>query len=83
MGRPQRKSLVQLGTFLSRTLAYIGVTEERIAHVITNCGCRRRAKKLDDLSDWAYNFLLRIKDGEGGDMIEKGKKELEDRLTSH
>lgn len=83
MGRPVRKSPIQLGTFLSRALATIGVTEERVAHLITNCGCRRRAKKLDELSDWAYNFLLRIKDGEEGDMVEKGKKELEEKIMKH
>lgn len=53
-----RRSPLQLGTAVSQALSLVGVTEDRVAAWLGRpCGCKRRKRKLNELSDWAYTVL--------------------------
>ncbi len=78
--KPRRRSPLQVGTILSKALAVVGVTEERVTSIFGTCGCKRRIMKLNELSDWAYSLLTRQSKGEEN-IIEKGKEELENIIT--
>lgn len=53
-----RQAPLQPGTILSKALAAVGITEERVSKFIGEpCGCRRRREKLNRLADWAWTVL--------------------------
>lgn len=56
--RPRRQSPVHAGTILSKALALVGITEDRVSAVLGRpCRCRQRAKRMNELSDWAWTVL--------------------------
>jgi hypothetical protein len=80
--RMNRVSPFQLGTVLQRALSAIGVTEERVKDYIGECGCRNRVNKLNHLSDWGYNLLLRLRKSPDDESIkDDARKELERHLS--
>lgn len=73
---PRRRSPVQMGTVLSKALSLVGITQERVSAIFGACGCRRRATKLNELSDWAWGLLRRSADTT--DVTEEEKKAAEE-----
>lgn len=56
-GRPRRRSPIQMGTVISKALAAVGITEERVSRITGNCRCKKRIQKLNQISDWAWTVL--------------------------
>lgn len=53
------KNRWRLGDVVSRALALVGVTEERVTEWLGRpCGCGKRRKRLNDLHEWAEQALL-------------------------
>lgn len=48
------KNPFQLGDAISTALSSVGITEDRVSKWLGRpCGCAKRRKKLNELSDWA------------------------------
>lgn len=53
-----RRSPVQVGDVIAKGLEKIGVTEQRVSSWLgRHCGCRKRRKRLNQLSDWAWSVI--------------------------
>lgn len=56
--RKLRRKRVRLGDIVSKALALVGVTEERVTEWLGRpCGCAKRRKRLNDLHEWALQAL--------------------------
>lgn len=52
------KKRFQLGDAISKALATVGVTEERVSAALGRpCGCKERREKLNRLGTWAARVL--------------------------
>lgn len=46
-----------LGDVVSKALALVGVTEERVVQWIGDCKCKERRAKLNQLGNWAARVV--------------------------